>query len=121
MRFLIDEAVSPRVADALIASGHDAVHVRELGLASAEDRQILERARAEQRVVVTQDQDFGTLLAVSREAAPSVVRLRLRDARAAAHAKAILTNLTRIQDDLRHGAIVVIADATLRIRRLPVL
>jgi predicted nuclease of predicted toxin-antitoxin system len=38
MRFLIDENVSPRVAALLRGAAHDAVHVRDLGLASAQTR-----------------------------------------------------------------------------------
>jgi hypothetical protein len=53
------------VVPALAGAGHDTVHVRDLGLAAADDRTILERARQDDRVIVTQDTDFGTLLAAA--------------------------------------------------------
>ena len=120
MRFLIDEPVSPRVADMLRQAGHDAVHAREIGLTASPDTAILERARTDARVVITQDHDFGTLLAASGAIYPSVIRLRLRDGRAESHARAILANLERIQTALSEGALAVLSDGVIRIRRLPV-
>jgi hypothetical protein len=50
VKFLIDNALSPLVADHLKDAGHDAVHVRALGLHAAEDEEILALAAAEDRV-----------------------------------------------------------------------
>ncbi len=89
-------------------------------MAAAPDTLIMERARADSRVIVTQDQDFGTLLAASGAARPSVIRLRLRDGRAEAHLGVILQNLGRVQAALEDGAVVVMSDGLIRTRRLPI-
>jgi uncharacterized protein with PIN domain len=52
MKFLIDNALSPRVAGGLRAAGHDAVHVRDIGLAAATDEELFELAAAESRIIV---------------------------------------------------------------------
>lgn len=74
MRFLIDNALSPVVAIELNRAGHDAVHVRDLGMQAASDEEIFDCARTKERVVVSVDTDFGTLLAARKEISPSVMR-----------------------------------------------
>lgn len=55
MKFLVDNARSPDVAAQLCSAGHDALHVRDRGLAEAEDAVILDLAAAEERVIITAD------------------------------------------------------------------
>lgn len=63
MRFVVDANLSPRVAGYLRDGGRDAVHVDEVGLLSATDSVIKDWAREHRRVIVSNDSDFGTLLA----------------------------------------------------------
>lgn len=63
MRFLIDEMFSPAVARHLTDLGHDARHVRDLGLAGSTDEEVLQVATWDDRVVVTENAaDFVPLL-----------------------------------------------------------
>lgn len=121
MRFLVDNPLSFRVAVVLRDAGYDAVHVRDYGLGAAADTTLLERAQREDRVIVSADTDFGTLLAQMRTSKPSFILLRwpgLRRAEDQAHV--ILANLSSVQDDLSTGAVVVIEPSRIRVRALPI-
>jgi predicted nuclease of predicted toxin-antitoxin system len=67
MKLLLDQGVARSAGSRLQELGHDAVHVGEIGMASATDRAILEEAAQRQAVVVTFDADFHALLALRGE------------------------------------------------------
>ncbi len=120
MKFLIGNNLSPLLAEGLKAAGHDAVHLRDLGMQAAPDAAVLQRARVDERVLVSADTDFGGLLSRSRATGPSVLLIRrLAGRRAAEQSAIILANLDQIAEDLAAGAVVVIGDDWIRIRRLP--
>ncbi len=120
MKFLIDNNLSPLLAESLKAAGHDAVHLRDLGMQAAPDPAVLQRAQGDERVLVSADTDFGGLLSRSRATGPSVLLIRrLAGRRAAEQSAIILANLDQIAEDLTAGAVVVIGDDWIRIRRLP--
>lgn len=76
MRFLVDENLSRRLPELLAAYGHDAVHVADAGLRSASDDEVLQAARRNDRILISADTDFGTLLAMERAEGPSVILIR---------------------------------------------
>jgi predicted nuclease of predicted toxin-antitoxin system len=121
VRLLVDQNIAARVADLLRRAGHDAVHVSELGLQRAEDDEILRFALAEDRVIVSEDTDFGGLLARAGARAPSFVLIRSA-APMTPDAQALLLGaaLQRLVDELESGCIAVVERARVRVRRLPV-
>jgi predicted nuclease of predicted toxin-antitoxin system len=65
LRLLLDEHISPVIAEQLRGRGHDVVAATEAGLAGVVDPQVLSRAAADRRVVVTNNiQDFRPLHAM---------------------------------------------------------
>jgi predicted nuclease of predicted toxin-antitoxin system len=122
VKFLIDQALSPAVATELNRAGHDAVHVRELGMQAASDEEIFDCAGRDDRVVVSADTDFGTLLAIRKGTSPSVILSRHGSQHRPAEQAALLkANLPQIVGALEAGSIVVIQPDRIRIRALPLI
>ena len=71
MKFLIDMNLSPRWCGVLQANGWDAVHWSHLGAATAPDDEVMQRARDDQRIVLTHDLDYGAMLAATKAITPA--------------------------------------------------
>ncbi len=121
MRLLLDNAISPKIAPTLRENGHDVVHVREVGLQSAKDEEILAHALLEDRSLISADTDFGTILALRAQAKPSFVLLRgATSRRPEGQARAVLLACSMAAADLERGAVVVVEADRIRIRPLPI-
>ncbi len=121
MRLLLDANLSPRIAEQLAEAGHDVTHVTDLGLLTAGDGTILQRAEDDGYVLVTADTDFPMLVALRRATSPSVVLLRrVSELPPRQHAELLVANLRAVTEDLDRGAIVTISPGRVRVRDLPV-
>ena len=76
MRFLVDAQLPPALAAWLEQAGHDASHVRDIGLREAEDEAIWAYALRIDAVILTKDEDFAAR-AAHMVASPPIVWLRV--------------------------------------------
>ena len=120
MKFLADMGISARTVSALREHGHDAVHAGDIGFVRASEETILECARADGRVVLTVDLDFGQLLAASLQATPSVVIFRVHDQTPGSITPRLLRVIAERTTDLEKGAIVLVEDSRYCVRTLPI-
>jgi predicted nuclease of predicted toxin-antitoxin system len=120
MKFLADMAISQSTVLWLRQQGHDAYHVPVEGMQRSSDQEILAKARAEKRILLTLDLDFGYLMAVSGAVLPSLIIFRLGNETAAAVTHRLEETLSCCEKDLLAGALVTVDDNTIRVRQLPI-
>jgi len=77
LRLYLDQMFQVEVAQVLRAQGYDVIRASETGEARADDRQILDKAISEGRILITLDEHFGdwVILPLSRHF--GVIRLKV--------------------------------------------
>ena len=117
---LLDQGLPRSAASLLRDEGWNVLHTGDIGLSRSTDRQILEFARNEQRVIITLDSDFHTILALTNASTPSVIRIRLEGLKGPDLAFLIKRIWPRVEPQVKKGAMVTITESGIRIRNIPV-
>lgn len=112
--------VSMRTVAILRAQGHNAVHLRDEHLQRLPDHEIVNKARREQRIVLTFDLDFGRLLAADQSRDPSVIIFRLNDQAPDWVSARLSVTIAAKACELEDGALLIVEDTRVRVRRLPI-
>jgi predicted nuclease of predicted toxin-antitoxin system len=120
LRLLANMNISSHTVDALRSEGWDVIRVSEILPVNAQDHEILEFARQENRVVITQDLDFSALLALAGFNKPSLISLRMTVSDPEAVTQKLIELLPGLQSKLAEGCAVTIDDSSVRIRLLPI-
>jgi predicted nuclease of predicted toxin-antitoxin system len=108
VRLFLDQMFRVDLAVALRAAGHDVLRAEEVGLARADDRDILASAMVQQRVLVTLDGHFGDWAVLPLKTHTGVIRLRVHPA-TSEKALALLTALLAGRSDADFANYLVIA------------
>ena len=111
--------LSPRWVAFLAAAGHQAVHWSSIGPGDAPDTALIADAREQQAVILTQDLDFGTLLAISGASLPSVVQVRAQATLPTDIGRQVVAALDASDEYLRSGALVTVNPTSHRVSVLP--
>lgn len=116
MRFLIDECTGPALAKWLRSQNHDvsSIYEEDRGL---DDDSILEKANSENRILITNDKDFGELIFREQKLHKGIILLRLDDERAT-NKISILKKLFMHYSNKLANNFVVVTETTIRIIEL---
>ena len=116
MHWLVDECVDAALVRHLRALGNNVTYMAEID-PGATDAAVLRRAQDEDRVLLTEDKDFGDLVFRSKMSVPSVVLLRLDPGKAALKWARLEAAIGQFGRELR-GRYIVVENARLRSRPL---
>ena len=115
MKLIADEGVDKPVVDALRLSGFDVLYILELNQ-GARDEFILSLANQEQRILLTQDKDFGELVFRLKNAHFGVVLIRLNGYLSSEKADIVVQLFIKYRDELVRSFTVIQPNA-IRIRK----
>ncbi len=112
LRILLDQMLDVDVADALRDEGHDVLRVSEIGMARADDAEILDRAIQEDRIIITLDEHFGDWAVLPLSEHPGVIRIKANPATTSRILDVLLPFLGNHQERIfKHQLVIVKQDA----------
>ena len=119
LSFLADMNISPLTVSRLRERGWDIVRVSDLMDKSTKDLDLLEYARRHNMVIITHDLDFAMLLALKGYEKPSLINVRLEEARPDHVTSRIIDTVSALEPELIRGAVVTVDETSARYRHLP--
>ena len=120
LKFIADIHISPLTVKELQKKGYDIIRVTDKLHATSLDKEIIQLAYQEKAVIITQDLDFSAIIAQSGLNGPSVISLRVANAKPDIITRILISVLPLIETELCEGAIVSIDEKEYRIKKLPV-
>ena len=112
--------LSPKTVAAMQNRGYAVVRVSSVLPENTPDLALLKYAAEDGRVIITQDLDFGALLAIHGYDRPSVITLRLSGADPDTITERLIEVIPQIENSLSEGAAVTVEDRLVRIRPIPI-
>ena len=116
MKFLVDESVGTQLSKYLMQLGHDSISVAERFFGTT-DEFILSKAKKEERVIITNDKDFGELIFYRKLNSHGVILLRLLDNSAENKIITMDMLLSRFSRKIK-GKFVVVSEDRVRMRKI---
>ena len=120
LSFLTDMNISPLTVSQLRARGWDIIRASDVMNKSTRNLDLPEYARRHNMVIITQDLDFSMLLALKGYEKPSLINVRLEDARPDFVTSRVIATVSALETELTSGAVVTVDETSARYRYLPI-
>jgi predicted nuclease of predicted toxin-antitoxin system len=119
IKILIYMNLPPKWIDVFDAEGWEAVHWSNIGDFGATDEVIMKWALDHGFMVFTHDLDFGSILAATSAAAPSVIQVRRQNVMPESVGIIVVDAVRKFKDELDDGALISVDHKKARARVLP--
>lgn len=110
--------ISPKTAKFLKSLGYECHHVSEFKMEKADDESIVKFAKSNGYTIITEDLDFGAILAYTKEMEPSIIIMRVGNLTTNQINQLMAKVLPTIMD--MKNCIIVIERTKIRIKKLPI-
>ena len=114
MRLLLDQMIDCSVACVLRERGHDVACTAEVGMAHADDLEILEYCIKHDRILITLDEHFGDWTVVRLKEHPGVMRLKVSPASTEGIKRTLLPFLDRYSGRDFRDTLVIVKSTVIR-------
>jgi len=119
MKLLLDQGLPRSTVLELHKSNTEAIHVGDIGMSKATDREIIKKAFVDDLIIVTLDADFHTILAEEGLSKPSVIRIRIEGLKSKELAVIIKTVVKTVHNEIINGSAISVTDKGIRVHNLP--
>ncbi len=119
MKVLVDMNLSPDWTRFLGDAGFEATHWSKVGPTTAPDDELIRWAAENDHIVLTNDLDFGAILAVTRGTKPSVIQVRGDLLSPHEIGNAVVRAIRQARQELIDGALISVDVSSARLRILP--
>lgn len=106
MKFLADVNVEKPVIDYLLENGHDVKWIPDYNCKMSDD-ELLNLAKNEERILITNDKDFGELTFLQKKSSIGIILFRIKGHISQEKVRLMELLLKRYQDKLLHHYIVI--------------
>ena len=119
MKILVDMNLSHKWAGFLLENGIEAVHWSSIGPHDSPDTDIFIYAQNNDFSILTNDLDFGFILANTQSIKPSVTQTRTGALGHGRIGDIVISTIKKFADDIEKGSLITIGQRKIRISLLP--
>lgn len=119
MKFLTDENIAKSVVNSLRKAGFNVKDIKEENLQGTSDKNILNLANNENRIIITHDKDFGNILYSQNIPHKGIILIRLKNQSPSNTTKILLNVLNSdIKDKINNNIIIIISENQIVIHKI---
>jgi len=119
MKILLDMNLSPKWIDFLNANNIESLHWSYIGPPDSPDTEIINYAKNHNFTILTNDLDFGFILAITQGKKPSIIQIRTGILSPEIIGNIVVNAINHLASDIAQGAMITVDQRKIRVTVLP--